>query len=338
MAKLISIIETPEAITAEASAYIWEEYDAPRKRVPRARIVEHRFTVSIPKYTEEAAPVAFVIERFPQMSASLKKYFPGYDEPVRYAAGRYYTPARLNIRHRYGSAYDYESTDPRKRAVGIVSLVTSISDRDRERYAEAIERHEIRADEYPARYPRADVIADDVARNTFGLVIIGGEVWEECKEPAYTYTARGWFSSRPGYVNASTSYTETDSRHIYGAADRVALAYHHAGAPRLAYIDVKRPGLVTIDHTARKLAEEDERKSAKAAEIREKIERLSEDLKEAQAEADEARANLDSYAADPRAYWASKCARLETIEDGTPFKASRSRRAAATRRELEKEA
>ena len=65
MAKLISIIETPEAITAEASAYVWEEYDAPRKRVPRARIVEHPFTVTIPKYTEEAAPVAFVVEHFP---------------------------------------------------------------------------------------------------------------------------------------------------------------------------------------------------------------------------------------------------------------------------------
>lgn len=338
MAKLVSITETAEAITAEGIAYVWEEYDAPRKRVPRARIVEHRFTVSLPKYTEEAAPVAFVVEHFPQMSANHEKYFPGYDEPIRYAGGKFYSPARLDIRHRYGSAYDYESTDPHKRAAGIVSLVKTISDRDRKEYAEAIERHEIRADEYPARYPRADVIADDVARHASGLAIIDGEVWQECKEPAYTYTAPGWFSSRPGYVSASTDYSPTDSRHIYGATDRAALAYYHATAARLAYIDVRRPDLVTIDATARSLAEEDERKSAKAAEIREKIERLLKDLEEAQAEADRARANLDSYAADPRAFWTAKAERLESLEDGSPFKAHHSRRAAAVRRELEKEA
>lgn len=338
MAQLVSIIETPEAITAEGIALVWETYDAPRKRVPRARIVEHPFTVTIPKYTEEAAPVAFVVEHFPQMSADLEKYFPGYDEPIRYAGGKFYSPARLDIRHRYGSAYDYESTDPRKRAAGIVSLVHTISDRDRETYTEAIDRHEIRADEYPARYPRADVIADDVARHTYGLAIIRGEVWQECSEPAYTYTAPGWFSSRPGYVNASTDYSPTDSRHIYGATDRAALAYYHATSARLAYIDVKRPDLVTIDATARSLAEEDERKSRKANEIREKIERLTKDLEEAQAEANKAREALDSYAADPRAYWTAKAERLESLEDGTPFKAHRSRRAAAVRRELAKEA
>lgn len=338
MAKLVNITETAEAITAEGIAHIWEEYDAPRKRIKRARIVEHRFTVSIPKFNDEAAPVAFVVEHFPQMSADLERYFPGYDEPIRYAGGKFYSPVRLDIRHRRGSAYDYESADPRERIAGVIELVTSISDRDRERYAEAIDRHEIRADEYPARYPRADVIAHDVARHASGLAIIGGEVWHECNEPAYTYTAPGWFSSRPGYVNASTDYSPTDSRHIYGATDRAALAYYHATAARIAFIDVRRQDLVTIDATARSLAEEDERKSRKADEIREKIERLTKDLEEAQAEADKAREALDSYTADPRAYWTAKAERLESLEDGSPFRAHRRTRAAAVRHALEVEA
>ena len=340
MAKLVSITETAEAITAEACAYVWEEYDAPRKRVPRARIVEHRFSVSIPKYAEEAAPLAFVVEHFPEMvGRNLDEYRAGYDQPVRYAGGKLYTPARMDYRHRHGVSHnDYESADPRRRIAGIVELVTSISDRDRESYAEAIERHEVRADEYPARYPYADKVAHDVECYASGLAIIGGEVWQECNEPAYLYSASGWFSTRPGYVIASTDYSPSDSRATYGANDRAALAYYHAGVTRYGYIRILRPDLVTIDSTARDLAKEDERKRTKAEEIREKLERLQSELDEAQAEADEARAKLDSYTADPRAYWTAKAARLETIEDGTPFKAHRASRAAAVRRELAKEA
>lgn len=339
MAKLISITETAEAITAEASAYVWEEYNAPRKRVPRARIVEHRFTVSIPKYTEEAAPLAFVVEHFPEMvGRNLDEYRAGYDQPVRYAGGKLYTPARMDYRHRHGIGYDYESADPRERIAGIVGLVTSISDYTREEYAEAIERHEIRADEYPARYPRADVIAQYVERHAANLVIIGGEVWQQCKEPAYVYSAPSFFSRRPGYVLASVDYDSRESNWTFGATDRVALAYYHADAARYAYIRVLRPDLVTIDRTARELAEEDERKRKKADEIREKLERLQSELAEAQAEADEARADLDSYTADHRAYWSAKIEHIEAVGDGTPFKAHRARRLAVTRRELNKEA
>lgn len=340
MTKLISITETAEAITAEGIALVWETYDAPRKRVPRARIVEHPFTVSIPKVSEDAAPVAFVVEHFPEMvGRNFDEYRAGYDQPVRYHSGEFYAPVRMDYRHRAGIASAYESANPFERLAQQVASVRAATDREREEYAEAIARHEIRADEYPARSDRAEDVEEQAERIVHGLIVIDGELWERCNEPAYIYSAPGFFSSKPGYILASTDYSETrDLQSIYGASERVALAYHHATSARYGFIDVKRPDLVTIDSTARSLAEEDERKSRKANEIREKIERLSEDLAEAQAEADKARANLDSYTADPRAYWTAKAAHLESLEDGTPFKAHRSRRAAAVRRELEKEA
>lgn len=340
MAQIISITETPEAITAEAMAYVWEPYDAPRKRVKRARIAEHHFAVSIPKYTEDAAPVAFVVEHFPEMVGRERdEYRPGYDQPVRYAGGRFYAPVRMDYRHRAGIASKWESVDPIERLAHQVDGIRAVTDSEREEYAEAIARHGVRADEYPARTHRVEDVtrqAEDIAR---GLIVIGGELWQECKEPAYVYSAPGWFSSKSGHVLASTDYSDTrDLQGVYGATDRAALAYHHAGAARYGFIRVIRPDLVTIDSIARRLAEEDERRSAKVVEIRERLESIERELEEAQAEADEARAERWSYAANPRAYWAAKAARLESLEDGSPFKTHRARRAAALRRELEKEA
>lgn len=340
MAELISITETAEAITAEAIAHVWEEYDAPRKRVKRARIVEHRFTVSIPKYTEDAAPLAFVVEHFPELTGRDSAiYRPGYDQPIRHVAGLFYTPVRMDYRHRHGTASQWESADPRERLTAQVSSIRAVSDHERTEYADKVARHEQRADEYPATTDRAEQVERQAEEIAQGLIVIGGELWQQCKEPAYVYSAPGWFSSKPGYILASTDYSETrDLQSVYGASDRIALAYHHATATRYGYIKVLRPELVTIDHTARKLAAESERKTSKADEIREQVVRLMRELEEAQAEANDARASLDSYTVNPHTFWTNKAAHLEDIEDGTPFKQWRSARAAAVRRELEMEA
>ena len=340
MAKLISITETAEAITAEASAYVWEEYDAPRKRIKRARIVEHRFTVSIPKATEETAPVAFVIEHFPQMVGfDNTEYRAGYDEPIRYHAGSFYTPVRMDYRHRHGSASQWESADPRERLTMQVSSIRAVSDHERTEYADKVAHHEQRADEYPARSNRAEQVERQAEEISTGLIIVGGELWQQCKEPAYDYTAPGWFSSYPGFVTVSTDYSATRDLHsIYGATDRTALAYHHADAARYAYIRVLMPELVTIDTTRARLQERSEHTQDSADSIRQQIDALTAELEEAQAAADKARAELDTYVTDRRAYWMAKADSLETLEDGTPFRQHRSRRAAATRRALEKEA
>ena len=340
MAKLINIVETPEAITAEAVALVWEQYEAPRKRIPRARIVEHRFTVSIPKVSEDAAPLAFVVEHFPEMvGRNFDEYRAGYDQPVRYHSDEFYTPVRMDYRHRAGIATAYESANPFERLAQQVASVRAATDREREEYAEAIARHEIRADVYPARSDRAEYVEEQAERIAHGLIVIDGELWAHCNEPAYIYSASGFFSSKPGYILASTDYDKTrDLQSIYGASERVALAYHHATSARYGFIDVKRPDLVTIDSTARNLARNDERKSAKADEIRANVESLMKELEEAQAEADEARAELEAYTANPRAYWDAKVERLEALEDFSPFKMWRSARAASTRRELAKEA
>lgn len=344
MAKLVSITETAEAITAEASAYVWEEYDAPRKRVPRARIVEHRFTVSIPKYDDAAAPLAFVVEHFPEMvGRNLDEYCPGYDQPVRYAGGKYYTPARFNI---IGKRDPWNSSDPRERIAAHVNNTNGVSDRERAEYADAIARDEVRADKYPATMNRADRVEDETSYFAHDLAVIEGEVWQECGEPTYEYYS-SWF----GRDRARAILVTTDKNRIwrssYGALDRVALAYHHAGVERYGYIRVIRPDLVTIDRTAQDLAERTERAARNLKDARDQIKELQQQLKTARAhltetkQADErARADLATYETDPRAWWESKAAEAEqdASEDAKPFSASRRRRANSIRRELAKEA
>lgn len=342
MTKLISITETAEAITAEASAYVWEEYDAPRKRVPRARIAEHRFTVSIPKYTEEAAPVAFVVEHFPEMvGRNLDEYRPGYDQPVRYAGGKFYTPARFV---RSGKPSAWNSSDPRERIAAHVNNTSGVSDRERAEYADAISRDEIRADQYPATMDRADRVEDETSYFTHNLAVIAGEVWEECGEPFYEYYSSWWGRDQSRYIFVEVSKTPR-TRNYYGATDRAALAYYHAGVERYGYIRVLRPDLVTIDSTARDLAADSDRAGEQLAEARAALERLEKELAEARASlesaavnASKAREKCENYAADPRAYWMEKAARLESADPAKPFGARRSRAAAAVRRALDMEA
>lgn len=346
MTKLVGTTETAEAITAEATAYVWEEYDAPRKRVPRARIVEHRFTVSIPKYTEEAAPLAFVVEHFPEAYENLKtgahEYRPGYDQPVRYAGGKFYTPARFV---RSGKANAWNSSDPRERIAAHVNNTSGVSERTISEYAEYIARDEVRADQYPATMDRADRVEDETSYFARNLAVIAGEVWEECGEPFYEYYS-SWF----GRDHSRYIFVETDknprTRNHYGANDRAALAYYHAGAERRGYIRVLRPDLVTIDRKAEDLAEDADSAARNLKNARDHIKELQNQLKDARAhlaatkDADaKARANLAAYKADPRAYWMEKAAEIEEDADpAKPFSARRINAAAAVRRELEKEA
>ena len=343
MAQLIKITETAEAITAEASAYVWEEYDAPRKRVPRARIVEHRFTVSIPKYTEEAAPLAFVVEHFPEMvGRNLDKYRPGYDQPVRYAGGKFYTPIRFI---RSGKPSAWNSSDPETLITAHVNNSKGVSERERTQYAEAIANDEVRADQWPATYDRADRVEDETSYFAHDIAVIDGEVWQECNEPMYEYYSSWFGRDRARYILVTTDKTRVGNN-VYGALDRAALAYFHAGVERTAFIRVLRPDLVSIDSTARDLAEGADRAARNLKDARDRVKELQEQLKEARAHLAEAksaeaksRADLAAYEADPRAWWTEL---IETIEGSAdpakPFGASRSRRAAAARRELDKQA
>ena len=177
MVKLINITETPDAITAEAVSLVWEQYEAPRKRLPRARIIEHRFTVSIPKVSEDAAPLAFVVEHFPTMTLDNKEYRAGYDQPIRWYSGKFYTPARMRNRLRYlnwRNANEYDSADPVTYMIAHVKSLPSETERERERHAEAIARDAIRADSH-AGYT-ADSVAREVRHMTYGKIIISGEI------------------------------------------------------------------------------------------------------------------------------------------------------------------
>lgn len=341
MAKLVNITETPEAITAEAVAYVWEEYDAPRKRIKRARIVEHPFAVSIPKYTEEAAPLAFVVEYFPQMVGD--EYRAGHDEQIRHAGGKFYTRARY-CRHSY---YSDQYRDPATELQRAISCISDVTDREREEYAEAIARDEMRADQWPTLYDRAERIDENAPHYVKGLAVIAGELWHTCEEPVYEYHSawRSYGSKRetPAYI--SVNNYDHKHRNTYGAMDRAALAYYHAGVTRTAFIRVLRPDLVTIDSTARDLAADSDRAAEQLAEARAALERLEKELAEARASlesaavnANKAREKCENYAADPRAYWMEKAAYLESADPAKPFGARRSRAAAAVRRALDMEA
>lgn len=352
MAQLVSIIETPEAITAEGIALVWEAYDAPRKRVPRARIVEHPFTVSIPKVSEDAAPVAFIIERFPEMSINGKEYLPGYDQPIRYAGGKFFTPTRFNIRRRWrkpSEVSEWESSDPITRITAHVESMRAVHPRDRDEYAESIARDEMRADKWPVTCGHTVEDIDNEAAHMFNnLIVIGGELWETCEEPVYEYNRPytwGWNrKTDPAYISVTTD-PRSACANVYGALDYIELNFYHAGVNRIAYIDVKRPDLVSVDRTARDLAEDSDRAARDLEKARERLEDLQEQLASARAaledaavKADRAREKCEQYETSPRAFWNARLERCENLEDGALFKASRSRRAAAARRELEKEA
>lgn len=313
MAKLINIAETPEAITAEAVSLVWETYEAPRKRLPRARIVEHRFTVSIPKVSEDVAPLAFVVEHFPQMTLDYKEYRAGYDQPIRWYSGEFYTPARMRNRLRYlnwRNANEYDSADPVTYMTAHVKSLPSETESERERRAEAIARDAIRADSH-AGYT-ADSVAREVKHMTYGRIIISGEIWEVCSEPAYEYCPRDTWGGRrlPEYIDVRTSETDNAARNLYGALDHIALAVFQRNVYRAAFIDVKRPDLVSVDRIARRLDRDAKTAAQNAESAREHLERLEkamqdarENLAKKEAEADRAEKRREQYESDPRAFW-----------------------------------
>ena len=298
MSKLVGITETAEAITAEAIAHVWEEYDAPRKRIKRARPVEHRFTVSIPKATKDAAPLAFVVEHFPEMVND--EYIAGYDEPVRAYGGKLYTPATPR-------------TTPREKLESIVKHVTDIPTYELEELTAQANRDEIRADQWRFYgHVSAESVTKEAARVCSGLVSIDGELWEECAEPVYIYHASSsWGGVRhAGYVTVSTNRDSWGYNDGIGALDRIPLTFYHYGTTRRAYIDVKRPDLVTIDSTARDLAEESERRQKYAdaaaenvAQIEKQLEKAREELERKRAEAAKQAARLETYQCAPLDYW-----------------------------------
>lgn len=338
--KNISITETPEAITAEATAYVWEAYDAPRKRLPRARIIEHAVTARIQKATEEAAPLAFVVEHFPEMvGRNATEYRAGYDQPIRAYGGRLYTPARIINRQRYlTTAPAYESPDPRERLAVNLGYIHEASEHERSEYAEAIERHEVRADQYPATYDTAERIDQEAANISQGLIIINGEIWQQCEEPAYEYDGASYWSGEryPASVSVRTTETDNPARNLYGANDTLILRAYHANVTRRAYIRVIRPDLVTIDRTARDLASKSANAVEKLDSTRARVEELQKELtnaraklEEAEAAADRAREDLEQYQTDPRAYWMQRA----SIHDLSRFEHLRNA-AEVIRREL----
>lgn len=345
MAKLINIVETPEAITAEAVSLVWEAYEAPRKRLPRARIVEHRFTVSIPKVSEDVAPLAFVVEHFPQMTLDYKEYRAGYDQPIRWYMGEFYTPARF-IDHPYYSGTYTTAREELRRAItepGVPEYV--LKD-----YAAAIARDEVKANKwYSYSCETAESVEQDAARFVSGLLVIGGELYDKCTEPVYKYnpTDRYWRGDRriayPAHISA-TFYKPTPSGFFpnveYGALDYIALAYYHADTARNAYIKVLRPDLVTIDSTAQDLEESADAADKAVTEARDNLESLEKklaaaraSLEEAEAKAERSRATLEAYKADPLAYWED---RAGGAADSVFYRQRRG--AERIRRELAKEA
>lgn len=312
MTKLANITETAEAITAEAIAYVWEEYDAPRKRVKRVRPVEHAFTVSIQKTTKDAAPLAFVVEYFPQMVGRPdieQEYRPGYDQHIRAYGGRFYTPARFSRHPTHTGTY----IDPRGELKRSVESISDIAPYDIAELIEKASRNEYRADKWHYYAHSTAEYIDDRARSACAdLLVISGELWKECDEPAYIYHApdRWRGITLPAYITVSDDRTSWGYRNCIGALDRIAMAFYHDGAERHAFIDVKRPDLVTIDSTARDLAADRDRQQRYTDDAADKVKRLEEQLKEAREDLDKEReslakrtARLDTYQRAPLDYW-----------------------------------
>lgn len=322
MSKLVDITETAEAITAEAIAHVWEEYDAPRKRIKRARPVEHRFTVSIPKATKDAAPLAFVVEHFPEMVND--EYHAGYDELIRAYGGKLYTPA-------------IPRTTPREKLESIVKHVTDIPAYELEELTAQANRDEIRADQWRFYgHVSAESVTEEAARDCSALVFIDGELWEECAEPVYIYhPSSSWGGVRhAGYVTVSTNRGSWGYNDGIGALDRIPLTFYHYGTTRRAYIDVKRPDLVTIDSTARDLTEESERRqkhadaaAEKVAQIEKQLQQAREELERKRAEAAKQAARLEAYKRAPLDYWRERIGDA----DASAFNRIKTRAAATAR-------
>lgn len=322
MSKLVDITETAEAITAHGIAYVWEEYDAPRKRIKRARPVEHRFTVSIPKSTKDAAPLAFVVEHFPEMVND--EYRAGYDEHVRAYDSKFYTPATPR-------------TTPREKLESIVQCVTDIPAYELEELTARADRDEIRADQWHYYgHVSAESVTEDAARVCSGFISIDGELWEECAEPVYIYHASSsWGGVRhAGYVTVSTNRDSWGYNDGIGALDRIPLTFYHYGTTRRAYIDVKRPDLVTIDSTARDLVADRDRQQRYTNDAVEKVEQLEKQLQRAREELEEERADLakqtarlETYQRAPLDYWRERIGNA----DASAFHRIKTRAAATAR-------
>lgn len=293
----MKIIETAEAVTAEATALVWEEYNAPRKRIPRARIIEHHLTVSIPKYAETAAPLAFVVERDGQEA-----------QPIRYANGKLYTPARF-----VSDRYSDDPAEELRRAligVGVPAYVL-------EEYAAEIARDNVRADRWRTYGGQdAKTAEQDAQSHAAVFAVISGELYHQCNEPVYEYV-RAWRETA-AHIDVIVSSDRYCMRDYYGAFDQVAIAAHHASAEYRAHIEVMRPDLVTIDATARdlmhKLETEQQREQTTAESLARHEESIREERKELEQQREKvakARADLAAYQADPKGYYLALCERME---------------------------
>lgn len=342
MAKLLEIIETPEAITAEATAFVWEEYEAPRKRIKRVRPVEHHFAVSIPKATKDAAPLAFVVEYFPEMvgrrDSDKEEYRPGHDQQIRSYKGKLYTPARFSRHPYYTGAY----IDPRGELERAVKSVCDIAPYDIAELLEQASRDEIRADKWHYYgHVTAESVTEDAAHVCNNLIVIDGQVWKECDEPVYIYHAPDSWQGRrtPAFVTVSDDHTSWGYRNGMGARDMIAMTFYHGGTERHAYIRVLRHDLVTIDSTARDLESDRDRQQRYADEAAEKVERLEKELAQAREDLAQERedlaakaARLETYQSAPLDYW------RERIGEANESVFCRIKsRAAATARLIEKE-
>lgn len=330
MAEVTSIYETPTAVIADCVAYIWEEYDAPRKRVKRARPIAHPFNISIPKVDESAAPVAFVIEHFPRVNVEMNRIIGApYDEPVRAYAGRFYTPARMNWRN-------HSEPDPRVMLKYAAQEVPSIAAYNLDSYRAFAARDEIRADQAPAYYPRANHVTEQVARWTPRSIIINGAVWDECDEPVYKFVNADHYKgrTRPAFITVETDHSRAQWSMV-GALNHAELAIYFPTTARLAYIDVKRPDLVTIDTRLNDLKAASAKADNAAQEARENLKRAREALATARenvTKADEqqkkAREELAQYERSPRDYYQ---ARLEKFGSSLFGKKNERRTAALAR-------
>ena len=293
----MKITETAEAVTANATALVWEEYDAPRKRIPRARIVEHRFTVSIPKYTEDAAPLAFVVEREGQEA-----------QPIRYASGKFFTPARF-----VSDRYSTEPAEELRRALVGVGVPAYVM----EEYAAEIARDEVRADKWRTYGGQdAKTAEQDAQSHAAAFAVICGELYHQCSEPVYEYV-RAWRETA-AHIDVIVSNDRYCMRSYYGAFDQVAIAARHVCAEYRAHIDVMMPDLVTIDATAQelthKLETEQQREQTTAESLARHEEAIRQERKELEQQREKvakAREDLAAYQADPKGYYLAMCERMQ---------------------------
>ena len=316
MAKLIGIEESVDRFVAEGLAYVWEEYDAPRKRTKRVRPVEHRFTVEVPKVDAEDAPVAFVVEHFPSMSLNWKMLSNGYDQQIRAHGGRFYTPARFIDHRRYCGTYK----DIRTELGRAVEGVSSIPDYLLEELTACAAEDGIRADKWHSYGHATAAWADSEAANAIDAIVVGGELYMPCHEPVYVYSSPTWYGNRkgPGYIYVDFGNCGGEIPHnAIGALDRIEMALYFDGTARTAYIDVKRPDLVSVKSTERDIEERRRRAENAVDELAERIAKEEKALGELRRKLDEKRAELEkseqgleAWHRDETEYWRSRLGKL----------------------------